>query len=63
MSLISLLVTLIIIGVVLYCVNTYIPMQAGIKKIINIVVLVVVCLWVLSIFGILPDLNAVRVGK
>ena len=61
MSLISLIVLLIVVGVILYLVNTYIPLEATIKKIINIVVIVVVCLWLLSIFGILPDLNAIRV--
>jgi hypothetical protein len=62
MSLISLIVLLIVVGVLLYLTNTYIPMEATMKKIINIVVIVVVCLWLLSIFGILPDLNAIRVG-
>lgn len=62
MSLITLVVLLIIIGVLLWVVNTQIPMDATIKKIINIVVIIVVCLWLLSVFGILPDLNAVRVG-
>lgn len=63
MSLITLVVLLIIIGVLLWVVNTQIPMDATIKKIINIVVIIVVCLWLLSVFGILPDLNAVRVGN
>lgn len=63
MSLITLVVLLIIVGVLLWVVNTQIPMDAVIKKIINIVVTIVVCLWLLSVFGILPDLNAVRVGN
>ena len=62
MSLIGLVVLLIVIGVLLWVVNTQIPMDATIKKIINIVVIIVVCLWLLSVFGILPDLNAIRVG-
>lgn len=63
MSLISLVILLIIVGVLLYLMNNYITMDATIKKIINIVVIVVVCLWLLSVFGILPDLNAIRVGN
>jgi len=63
MSLISLVVALIVVGVLLWLVNTYIPMQATIKRIINIVVIVAVCIWLLSVFGLLPDLNAIRVGK
>lgn len=62
MSLISLVVLLIVVGVLLYLMNTQIPMDATIKKIINIVVILVVCIWLLSVFGILPDLNAIRVG-
>ena len=50
MSLISLVLTLIVIGVLLWLINTYIPMDAKIKKIINIVVVVAVVLWVLGIF-------------
>lgn len=63
MSLISLIVVLIVVGVLLWLVNTYIPMQETMKKIINIVVIIVVCLWLLSVFGILPDLNAIKVGN
>lgn len=62
MSLITLVVLLIIVGVLLWVVNTQIPMDATIKKIINIVVIIVVCLWLLSVFGILPDLNSIKVG-
>ena len=62
MSLISLVVVLIVVGVLLYLVNTYIPMDPKIKTIINIVVVIVVCLWLLSLVGVLPDLNAIKVG-
>ena len=61
MSLISLVVILIFVGVLLYLVNRYIPMDAKIKTIINVVVIVVVCIWLLRVFGILPDLNAIRI--
>lgn len=61
MSLISLVVLLIVVGVILWAVNTYLPIDPTIKKIINIVVIVVVCIWLLSVFHILPDLNAIKV--
>jgi hypothetical protein len=61
MSLISLIVVLIVVGVLLYLVQRYIPMDATIKQIITIVVIIVVCLWLLSVFHILPDLNAIKV--
>lgn len=63
MSLISLVIVLIVVGVLLWLVNRYIPMDATIRKIINILVIFVVVFWLLSVLGILPDLNSIRVGK
>jgi hypothetical protein len=63
MSLISLVVVLIVVGVLLWLVNTYIPMAQPIKTIINVVVIIAVVLWLLSAFGILGDANAVRVPR
>ena len=60
MSLITIVITLIVIGVLLWLVNTYIPMDGKIKKIINIVVVVVVVLWLLNVFGVLDHLRNVR---
>lgn len=62
MSLLSLIVLLVIVGAILWVVNTYVPMDATIKKLVNIVVIIVVCIYLLQLFGILPDLNAIRVG-
>ena len=53
MSLISLVVTLIVVGVLLWLVNTYIPMDGKIKKILNVVVVICVVVWLLFAFGIL----------
>jgi len=50
MDLISLVVVLIIVGVLLYLINNLIPMDAKIKTIINVVVVVAVCLWLLNLF-------------
>jgi hypothetical protein len=61
MSLITLVVTLIVVGVLLWLVNTYIPMDGKIKKVLNIVVMVVVVLWLLNVFGVLGRLHDVRV--
>lgn len=63
MSLISLVVTLIVIGVLLWLVNTYIPMDPKIKNILNIVIVIAVVLWLLSVFGVLGDMQTVRVGR
>ena len=53
MSLIGLCITLIVVGVLLWLVNAYVPMDAKIKKILNIVVVVCVVVWLLYAFGVL----------
>jgi hypothetical protein len=52
MSLITIVITLIVVGILLWLVNTYIPMDGKIKKILNIVVIVVVVFWLLNVFGV-----------
>lgn len=61
MPLISVILYLIIVGVLLWMVNTFIPMAASIKTILNAVVVVAVCLWVLNVFGISMSLLRYRV--
>lgn len=63
MSLIQLVIILVVVGVIMWAVNTYIPMQAGIKKILNIVVVIAVILFVLSAFGILGSGTGMRIGS
>jgi len=63
MPLMTVLITLIVIGVLLWLVNTYIPMDAKIKRILNIVVVIAVVLWLLNAFGVLGNLNTFRVGR
>jgi len=63
MSLVTIVIALIVVGVLLWLVNTYIPMDPKIKKIINIVVLVVVVLWLLNVFGLLPAIKSIHVEK
>jgi hypothetical protein len=48
----SLLITLIVLGVILWLVNTYIPMPAPVKMVINVVIVLAICLWLLQAFGI-----------
>lgn len=60
MPLLNVVLTLIVVGVVLWVINTYIPMQATIKKILNIVVVIVVILWLLYGFGIINNSGGVR---
>lgn len=61
MSIITIILVLVIIGVILYLVNAYVPMDAKIKVILNWAVVIVVILWLLSAFGLLPDISAVRI--
>jgi uncharacterized membrane protein YhdT len=63
MSLISVAVTLIVIGVLLWLVNTYIPMDGKIKNILNVVVVVCVIVWLLFAFGILNHSGDIRVPR
>jgi len=60
MTLLTVAIVIIVVGVLLWAVNQYMPMDAGIKKILNIVVVVVLVLWLLSAFGILPSLGNIR---
>lgn len=50
MDLLTLIVILVVIGVVMWLINSYLPMDATIKRILNIAVIVVVCLWLLNLF-------------
>jgi hypothetical protein len=61
MSLIAIVVTLIVVGILLWLVNTYIPMDGKIKKILNIVVLAVVVFWLLNVFGVWNYIRNVHV--
>ncbi len=62
-SLISLVVTLIVVGVLLWAVNTYIPMDGKIKNILNIVVVICVVVWLLYAFGIISRAGDIRVPQ
>jgi hypothetical protein len=63
MSLISLAITLIVVGVLLWLVNAYIPMDGKIKKILNVVVVICVVVWLLFAFGILDHSSEIRVPR
>jgi hypothetical protein len=64
MSLIHLVLVLIVIGILLWLINTYIPMAASIKKIINIVVVVFVVIWIIGIvFGGWSNIPDIKIGR
>jgi uncharacterized BrkB/YihY/UPF0761 family membrane protein len=63
MPLIQLVVILIVVGVLLWLVNNYIPMQRSIKRILNGVVVIAVVLWLVNVFGLFSYLSNLRVGR
>ena len=63
MPLVSLIIILVVVGVALWLINNYIPMDRKIKSILNVVVVIVVIIWLLSVFGVIGSLSGIRVGK
>ena len=61
MSVVQLIVVLVVIGVVLWLINTYVPMNSAIKTVLNIVVVLIACIYVLSAFGILDSITKLRI--
>ena len=61
MSILSILIVLVVFGVILWLVNSYIPMDAKIKKIINIVAVVAVIIWLLRAFGAFKYLGSAHI--
>jgi hypothetical protein len=62
MPLLQLLMILIVVGILLWLVNNFIPMQGSIKSILNAVVVIGVVLWLLNIFGLFHSISHIRVG-
>lgn len=63
MPLITIVIVLIAVGVLLWLVNTYIPMDGKIKGILNAVVVIAVVIWLLQVFGLLGTITNIHVGK
>ena len=63
MPLLQILLVLIVVGVLLWLVNSFIPMQGTIKSILNAVVVIAVVLWLLNVFGLFHSLSGIHVGK
>jgi len=62
MPLVQILLALIVVGVLLWLVNSFIPMQGNIKSILNGIVVIAVVLWLLNVFGLFHSLANIRVG-
>ena len=62
MPLVTIVLTLAVVGVLLWLINRFIPMQSQIKGILNAVVVIAVVLWLLKVFGLFQYLTQFRVG-
>ena len=60
MTLIGIVLVLIIAGLVLWLINTYIPMAAAIKSLLNVVVFIVLLIWVLQVFGLIGNIPGIK---
>ena len=60
MPLINVLIVLVVVGVLLYVVETLLPIDATIKRIIHIIIILAVCIWLLQVFGIIGSLRSFR---
>ena len=61
MPLINIIIVLVVIGAILWAINTYIPMADSVKKILNVVVVIFLVLWLLQSFGVIGSIGNIRV--
>jgi hypothetical protein len=61
MPLLTVLIVLVVVGVILWLINNYVPMDRKIKNILNIVAVIVVVIWLLQVFGVLGSLKNLKV--
>lgn len=63
MSLLTLVLVIVVVGVLLWAINRFLPMEGSVKQLLNIVVLVCLVIWVLSAFGLFHHLDKVTVPQ
>ena len=61
MPLLTIFIVLIVVGVILWLINNYVPMDRKIKNILNVVAVIVVVIWLLQVFGVLGSLKNLKV--
>ena len=61
MDFVTLLLVLVIVGVVLWAINTYVPMDSKVKTLLNVVAIILICLWLLQTLGLIGALNQIQV--
>ena len=63
MTLIDIVLIFVVIGLIMWLINSFIPMAAGIKSLLNVVVFVVVLIWILRVFGMVGDIPGVHIPR
>ncbi len=63
MPLINIIIVLVVVGVILWLINQYIPMDHKIKSILNVIVIIAVILWLLSAFGVIGSTSVIHIGR
>jgi len=61
MTLVGIVVVLVVVGLILWLINTYIPMAGGIKSLLNIVVFVFMLIWLLQVFGLMGPIAGLHI--
>ena len=61
MPILTIIIVILVVGVILWLINTYIPMQRTIKSILNAVVVIILVIWLLKVFGVLDSLQNITV--
>jgi hypothetical protein len=63
MTLIDIVLVFVVVGLVMWLINAFVPMAAGIKSLLNVVVFVVLLIWVLQVFGLVGPIPGVRIPR
>ena len=61
MPILNILIAIIVVGVILWLINNFIPMQGSVKKILNAVVIIILVIWLLNVFGVLDSLKSITI--
>lgn len=61
MSIITIIIVLVVVGLILYLINAYVPMDGKIKTILNWVIVIILIIWLLKIFGLFAPLHDVKI--
>ena len=63
MTLVDIVLVFVLVGLLMWLINAFVPMAAGIKSLLNVVVFVVVLIWVLQVFGLVGPIPGVRIPR